>query len=98
VTEPEPTTPAEMRLRLTMIARGRRTLDINDNFGGLAAIVGNVHHAADAAGMSGEDRYTMMAWHLLQAAQRAQQVTLQLLDVTPSARIMAAVGPASKPE
>lgn len=73
--EREPTTPSEIRQRIYEIGLGR-SLDDRRMPSVVEGIVRNTMRMADIEGLSGEDRYTFMAWHLLTAAKAMEERTL----------------------
>jgi hypothetical protein len=76
------TDPREMRQRLNEMGRGRSFHD-DRRISGVDALVRNVNTMADVQGLSGEDRYTVLAWHLMHMAARLEAVALQEAMLAP---------------
>lgn len=68
--------PREMRKALNRIARTGTMEGDRTGLSASAMIVRNVAVMASVRGLSGEDHYTMLAWHLLEHARRMEQILL----------------------
>lgn len=77
------TDPREMRIKLQEMRRGRSFYD-DRRFSSVDALVRNVHDMAEINGLSGEDRYTVMAWHLLHTAARLEKLALEFANTQPA--------------
>jgi hypothetical protein len=70
------TDPREMRIKLQEMRRGRSFYD-DRRISTVDSIVRAVHDRAEMEGLSGEDRYTVMAWHLMHMAARLESLVLE---------------------
>jgi hypothetical protein len=77
------TDPREMRIKLEEMRRGRSFYN-DGRISGVDAIVRSVHDLAEMRGLSGEDRYTVMAWHLLNMAARLEELALEVARTQPA--------------
>jgi hypothetical protein len=75
--------PADMRRELQRIAAGLYPLDDPQAHSLTASIVRACLQAGRYEGWSGEDTYTMLAWQLLQAADRYGRIVLQQETLRP---------------
>jgi hypothetical protein len=76
------TEPREIRQRLNEMGRGRSFYD-DRRISGVDALVRNVNMMAEMQGLSGEDRYTVMAWHLMHMAAKLEAVALEQAMLAP---------------
>lgn len=84
MTDEHITDTREMRKRLMEMALGRPFDDRDPHPSICCGIIRNVRDAACYAGLSGEDLYTMMAWHLLHHAARMEKVALRQAMLEPA--------------
>jgi hypothetical protein len=76
------TDPCEMRRRFNEMGRGRSFHD-DRRISGVDAIVRNVNSMAEIQGLSGEDRYTVLAWHLMHTAAKLERMALEQAMLAP---------------
>lgn len=81
------TDPREMRVKMQEMRRGRSFYDDRRN-STVEVIVRNVHMQADIQGLSGEDRYTVMAWHLMHMAAKLEKTVLDTAMLAPAKTIV----------
>lgn len=89
------TDPREMRQRFNEMRMGRSFFD--DRTPSTAdAIVRNVGAKAEMQGLSGEDRYTVLAWHLMHMAVRLERMALEQAMLSPPRPIFMEVAKSEK--
>jgi hypothetical protein len=66
----------EMRRLLRERAYFGVSFDGTANFSSVGTTIRMCHHVADGLGLSGEDRYVLMAWHLHIAAMRFEKMVM----------------------
>lgn len=76
------TDPREMRQRFNEMRRGRSFCD-DRTPNTVDVIVRNVNTMAEIRGLSGEDRYTVLAWHLMHMAARLEKMALAQAMLSP---------------
>jgi hypothetical protein len=79
----------EMRRRLTH-AGYAADYRLRPGFSALSAIIRSCHQTADVVGFSGEDRFVLMAWQLLQAARRYEDIVMREAALAPPAPMVMA--------
>jgi hypothetical protein len=79
--------PREMRIKLQEMRRGRSFHD-DQRMSVVDSIVRNCHDQAEIQGLSGEDRYTVMAWHLMHMAARLEKQVLEFAMLSPAPAIV----------
>ncbi len=78
-------TPEAMRIEIAHMVRGYSSFSGGpDDLGSCSALVRQVESCAERYGLSGEDKYTMLAYFALQALASAQAHMVHLLNTTPT--------------
>lgn len=87
--EQPPSSIDEMRRRILQLSRDRSFVESTSAMPVAGAyLVRSVLNAADHSGLSGEDRYAMMAYHALEALGRTQDQLLAFVSCTPSPQLL----------
>ena len=84
ITDPREIRKQLLELALTGSMPGRRGI-----ISACSALVHNCMRTAQAQGLSGEDTYTLIAWHLLHQAMRLEKIVLDDAYSRPAPQLVA---------